>query len=49
MFRLDPYSKLKKIEETTENMTKTIASLENDILETLKRKHGVEGRKSITP
>lgn len=36
MFRLDPYSKLKKIEETTENMTKTIASLENDILETLK-------------
>ena len=33
---MDPYSKLKKIEETTENMTKTIASLENDILETLK-------------
>src|SRR5699024_77180 len=36
VFRMNPYSKLKKIEETTENMTKTIASLENDILETLK-------------
>lgn len=33
---LDPYSKLQRVKETTENMAKTIASLENDILETLK-------------
>nr|MDF9461716.1 DNA replication initiation control protein YabA [Lactobacillus amylovorus] len=33
---MDPYSKLKKVKETTENMAKTIASLENDILDTLK-------------
>ena len=30
---MDPYSKLKKVKETTENMAKTIASLENDILD----------------
>ena len=33
---MDPYSKLKKVKETTENMAKTIASLENEILDTLK-------------
>lgn len=33
---MDPYSKLQKLHETVENMSKTIASLENDVLETLK-------------
>ncbi|RVU71394.1 MULTISPECIES: DNA replication initiation control protein YabA [Lactobacillus] len=33
---MDPYSKLQQLHNSMENMTKTIESLENDILETLK-------------
>ncbi|MDF7638395.1 DNA replication initiation control protein YabA [Lactobacillus sp. ESL0791] len=33
---MDPYSKLQQLHDTMANMTKTIASLENNILDTLK-------------
>lgn len=36
MLEVDPYSKLQQLHDSMEKMTKTIESLENDILETLK-------------
>lgn len=33
---MDPYSKLQQLHDSMEKMTKTIESLENDMLETLK-------------
>lgn len=36
MLEVDPYSKMQKLQEMADTMNKTIAGLENDVLETLR-------------